>query len=243
MLVKLLFGILLSVALVLGSALPVPAGGSGPELRTRANRYNIGKNVGITLVNGSSPLTFENPWRVKNSRDRTVARLFWEDHETRLAADERVAWVWDATRSSCATDGTCTAVGGSVPAGRYTAVVRTDAGKLRTSFLIGQYFTVGFDSWPEAEFVVFAARQKAVDEMHAEAEAEEPTKIVSGIVNARHKPYNPDWDFTMRPRTIVLGEVFMEVCDGSPYYVQEHRRDWHGTRWCPWSSYVKRVGR
>jgi hypothetical protein len=47
----------------------------------------------------------------------------------------------------------------------------------------------------------------------------------------------------MGPSSIVLGEVFVEVCDGDPNYVERHRREWLGERWCPWSSYVKREGR
>jgi hypothetical protein len=47
----------------------------------------------------------------------------------------------------------------------------------------------------------------------------------------------------MGTRSIVLGQVFTEVCDASPTYVQNHRADWLGRRWCPWSSYVKRAGR
>jgi hypothetical protein len=46
----------------------------------------------------------------------------------------------------------------------------------------------------------------------------------------------------MGPHSIVLGEVFVEVCDGSPFYVQRHRKEWLGERWCPWDSYVKRIG-
>jgi hypothetical protein len=78
--------------------------------------------------------------------------------------------------------------------------------------------------------------------METEAAAEEKTLIVSGVVR-RPQRYNPDWRFAMRSGSIVLGEVFIEVCDGSPKYVQRHRSEWLGERWCPWSSYVEKVGR
>jgi hypothetical protein len=37
--------------------------------------------------------------------------------------------------------------------------------------------------------------------------------------------------------------VAIEVCDGNPRYVQRHRDEWRGETWCPWSSYVEKVGR
>jgi hypothetical protein len=56
-------------------------------------------------------------------------------------------------------------------------------------------------------------------------------------------PYNQPWSYKMGSRSIVLGEAFIEVCDASPTSVENHREDWLGKRWCPWSSYVKRAGR
>jgi hypothetical protein len=41
----------------------------------------------------------------------------------------------------------------------------------------------------------------------------------------------------------VLGEVFIEVCDAAPRYVERHKKAWLGERWCPWSSYVSKTGR
>ena len=67
-------------------------------------------------------------------------------------------------------------------------------------------------------------------------------RIVSGIVRAK-RPFNQPWSYTMGPQSIVLGQAFIEVCDASPTYVENHRADWLGQRWCPWSSYVKHAGR
>jgi hypothetical protein len=77
--------------------------------------------------------------------------------------------------------------------------------------------------------------------MTAQANSDEKTLIVSGIVR-RQVLYNSRWDFSMGHRSIELGEVFIEVCDGAPRYVQRHRDEWFGQRWCPWSSFVKRIG-
>jgi hypothetical protein len=78
--------------------------------------------------------------------------------------------------------------------------------------------------------------------MRREAAAEDKTLIVSGIVRDAAR-YNPDWSYTMGPGTIVLGEVFTEVCDANPNHVENNRRAWMGQRWCPWSSYVEREDR
>ena len=89
------------------------------------------------------------------------------------------------------------------------------------------------------DFTVFSNRADVVEQMRAELERpQEERQIVAGVVKARRPGYNADWEFILGPRSIFLGEVFMEVCDGSPYYVEKHRAEWRGQQWCPWSSYV-----
>jgi hypothetical protein len=106
----------------------------------------------------------------------------------------------------------------------------------------GQFFTLGF-AGSDRTFVLLAQEKKAIRELRADlAKPRSERRIVSGIVRAG-KPYNEPWSYTMGSRSIVLGQVFTEVCDASPAYVQNHRADWLGRRWCPWSSYVKHVGR
>ena len=214
-----------------------------PELTTDRQRYRSEAPVTITLMNQAEyPLSFENPWRVENSQGETVARLTWADEANPVGQGDTRTWTWDQSPNDCGPDG-CTEVGGYVPPGRYTAIVETQDGPARTSFLIGEYFTVGFDSRPNIEFVVFAAERTAVEQMREQAAAEDKTMNVSGIVRPGRTGYNSDWKFTMAPTSIILAEVWIEVCDGSPYYVERNRDEWKGERWCPWSSYVKRVGR
>lgn len=238
----------LSVAAVLTSiSLALPAAAVAridPQLTSDRQRYRSQVSVAITLMNRADyPLEFENPWRIENSDGETVARFSWADEANPVGQGDTRTWTWDQSPNDCGSDGACTDVGGYVPPGRYTAIVETQDGQARTTFLIGEYFTVGFESRPKLEFVVFAAEAQAVEQMRSEAVAEDKTLIVSGIVRPGHTGYNPDWKFTMGPTSIVLGEVWIEVCDGSPYYVQRHRDEWKGQRWCPWSSFVKRVGR
>jgi hypothetical protein len=106
----------------------------------------------------------------------------------------------------------------------------------------GQFFTLGFKG-SDRTFVLLAREQEAIRELRADlSKPRSERRIVSGIVRTG-KPYNQPWSYTMGTRSIVLGQVFTEVCDASPTYVQNHRADWLGRRWCPWSSYVKRAGR
>lgn len=232
----------LGVVLCFGA---VPAsGGAKVTLRTDQKRHRRAKPVTITLRNGTQqPMSFESPWVIKNEKGEAVAGLYFQPEEQVLAPGGKWTWTWDSSPNVCGSDGTCTEVGGYVPAGRYRAVVRTDHGRKRAEFSIGQFFTLGFRGQPGVEFTVFSIRKKAIDQMRAEANAGKRTKIVSGIVRWGTRPYNPAWKFNMGPASIVLGEMFTEVCDGRPGSVQRHRRAWEGERWCPWSSYVKRRGK
>jgi hypothetical protein len=103
-------------------------------------------------------------------------------------------------------------------------------------------YTIGF----RHRHVTFVVRVDDADaRQQMDAELDKPrsdrTMIVSGIVRGE-RSYNPEWGFSMGPRSVVLGEAFTEVCDARPEYVQQHRSSWMGERWCPWSSYVKKAG-
>ncbi|MGI8775558.1 MAG: hypothetical protein ACR2KQ_11235 [Actinomycetota bacterium] len=239
---------LIPVVLISCLALPfAPASAESPKppkLVVGKKRYVQGHDVKITLVNDTNTdVTYGTPWRIENTKGEIVAAYHWDRAETTLAPGESVTWSWDGTPNQCSREG-CTKVGGVPAAGKYFATVDVrNFGEMQKGFLTGRYFTLGFESRPNTTFEVFVARQKAVDQMRAEAQAEDKTLIVSGIIRLGRQGYNKDWSFYMGPRSIVLGEMFIEVCDGSPYYVQRHRRDWNGDRWCPWSSYVKRMGR
>ena len=106
----------------------------------------------------------------------------------------------------------------------------------------GAYFTLGFKRSNQT-FVIFVREQKAIHGLRADlSKPRSERRIVSGIVRTE-RPYNHPWSYTMGSRSIVLAQVFIEVCDASPNYVENHRADWLGRRWCPWSSYVKHAGR
>jgi hypothetical protein len=214
---------------------------------TDKHRYLEGEEVAITIANDTNRThTLDSDWVIK--RDKTkkaVATYVFTNDEAELEPGEKVTWLWDQyTRCY----GACQNVweGEPVGPGQYRVVLDA-SGPLKTTFRIGEYFTLGFrcddtDCVPTDPFVVFTHRPKAVAQMRAEAKAEEKTLIISGVVDHETR-YNPSWSFKMAPGSIVLGEVFIEVCDQNPHQVEENREEWMGERWCPWSSYVEKVGR
>lgn len=234
----------LILCLALPSGMAMAESPELPRLEVGKKRYLKGQDVRITIDNDTNNyVSFDSPWRIVNTKGESIAAYHWEEDETTLAPGDIATWVWDGTPNECSANG-CTKVGGIPAAGRYFASVQIRGDEtLRKGFLTGRYFTLGFESRPKTTFKVFVAREKALGQMRAEAKAEEKSLIVSGIVRLGRLGYNSDWSFYMAPRSIVTGEVFIEVCDGSPYYVQRHRKEWNGDRWCPWSSYVKRMGR
>ena len=236
---------LLCVLLLVFAASPVGAiAPADPQLTTDKKRYRPQQHVTITLTNQADyELSFETPWRIENAKGETVSRFHFSEGESPMEPGESIVWVWDQSPNECGSDGACTNIGGYVPPGSYSAVVDTQDGTVRAQFQIGEYFTIGFESRPSLRFGVFVARADDIEQMSAEAEAENKTLIVSGKVRAWRAGYNPDWRFVMDPKTIVLGEMFIEVCDGSPWYVQRNLDEWKGERWCPWSSYVMKQGR
>ena len=203
----------------------------------------------IRLVNDTGrTITFKSPWRIRDRHSgRVVSRYYWTDEERTFNAGGRRVWEWQQDPNQYSTEAK-TQVGGHVGPGSYIAEVDIADYTLREPFKIGRYFTLGFrcgeteDCDPPDPFVVFVTKDQAIRKMKEEAASEKKTLIVSGIVSRRVR-YNPDWSYSMGSQSIVLGEVFTEACDAHPEYVEEHRRQWRGERWCPWSSYVKRMGR
>ena len=205
--------------------------------------HAIGESVAIRLDgSGTVGMQMSETWELTHLETGQTAFYQWSENERLVSGFDDRVWVWDQRVNQCY--GECVNVreGDPAPPGRYEVTMTIGDKKKTARFTLGQYFTLGFDARPNIEFSVFVGSQPEIDQMTAEAAAEDKTLIVSGLVRKARK-YNPDWTFSMGPHSIVLGEMFIEVCDGSPWYVQRHRDEWLGERWCPWDSYVKRVGR
>lgn len=209
------------------------------------HRYVVGERVVFDLVNASeTSLTVEGPLVVRDKETREqVASYDWDGSKT-LEPSDRLQWVWDQWKGDCRNDCAHPDIDPPdlVDPGRYEISAQTDQGTLSASFSIGEYFTLGFDGRP-ATFVAFVLDEATIAEMRDESKSEEKTLIVSGLVQPGRRAYNHPWQFFMPPDTIETGEAFIETCDATPWYVQRHRQEWAGMRWCPWSSFVARQGR
>jgi hypothetical protein len=236
----------LALVLITSLVLPAPASAGGEvTFDTNRARYRDGVVVTLTFHNGTrADVTMENPWVIENRRTGDTESIYiWPDDQLVVGPGEDRVWRWEQNDGGCY--GQCENIqyGDPVGAGKYLGIARTTRSDYGAPFDIGEFFTLGFTSRPHIDFVTYVNTPEEVAQMRVEVEASaEDKQIVSGIVRWGRR-YNPDWNFTMAPGSIVLGDVFIEVCDGSPFYVQRHRKEWLGQRWCPWSSYVEKVGR
>lgn len=232
------------VSIVLALLLTPPAmtaGAAGDRVYVGvAPRQTVGRPVSVRVWNRTTDGARLGSVATMASRDGTpVATHHWSESERDLEPSEVLYWDWDQ-RTGCSGD--CPegeGPGERVPAGRYVATVSIEGVRRSVPFTVGAYFRIGFEGRDET-FVAFVATDAEVRAMSREARSEDKTLIVSGLVRAGSKRYNPDWGYTMGSHSIELGEVFAEVCDASPGYVQRHLDEWDGQRWCPWSSYVAR---
>lgn len=206
-------------------SLDAGAGSADVEFGATQQRFLDTEDVKLSLVNNEEEAVelFGGSIRAVKSGKR-ITRLAPRRQFLKPGAEH--TWTWT-------TDGRV---------GRFEARFRTSAGKFTDRFERGAYFTLGFDQ-NDTSFILWVREKKPIRQLRADLnKAQGDRRIVSGIVS-EGAGYNPAWSYTMGPGTIVLGEVFIEVCDASPRYVENHRRQWTGDRWCPWSSYVKSEGR
>ena len=232
------------IAAVATMAIAAPISAAEDTLVLHLKRHHRpGAPVIVVLQNASDePQRFETPWTITRAKTHeVVAQFHWSVAERRLAPDETAIWEWDQRRGSHSTEPAPPDEGDRVGPGGYVLTIDTGDEVLKRRFHIGRFFTLGFDG-RAASFVVFVNEARPIKLMKAEAGAEDKTLIVSGKVREARR-YNGDWSYSMGPGSIVLGEVFIEVCDGSPRYVERHKDEWRGKRWCPWSSYVAAIGR
>ncbi len=235
----------------------VPTGAAAKRdplvFRTQSERYLLGRDVEIRFVNHTGKRVWMGKkWALVDRDGNEVAQYLWPKGSRRVEPGDNRVWIWDQRTSRCY--GECQNVWEGDPAdyGRYKvrmkAVYRAGDvvlhNQLSTKFDIGTFFTVEFDSHPDASFVVFPNEREVIEAMRAELERpEEERQMVIGIVRARSERYNGDWSYVMGEGSMHLAEVAIEVCDASPYYVEENLDDWRGEQWCPWSSNVAHEGR
>ncbi|MDQ4064999.1 MAG: hypothetical protein M3161_03020 [Actinomycetota bacterium] len=224
--------VVLAATLLMGVVFSPAAAQTGIDFGATRERNLDSNNVTITITNHTNDRIELFRGNVRDVRDgHREARLRPEVRYLRPGEQHSWEWIHEGD------------------AGRFKATLHTSAGTLRDIFDVGAYFTINFrcNDTPENPcydpFVIWVREDRPIRQLRADlAEPQEGRRIVSGIVR-RAKPYNAHWSYTMGPASIVLGEVFIEVCDANPQYVEENRREWMGERWCPWSSYVESEGR
>ena len=218
--------LLLVVAASLGLT-PLQAGATHGELELEASRarYLDTEDVVLRLENHTDQRIELLGGSIRDaSSDEKVEDL--EAARRYLGPDGFHEWIW--------TPGGIT--------GRFVARFNTSAGTLFSRFQVGAYFTIAFEGRDDT-FVVYTRREKAIDDLREDlTRPQEERRIVSGIVRGE-VPYNAAWSYSMGPGSIILADMWIEVCDANPRYVENHRRQWMGERWCPWSSYVASEGR
>jgi hypothetical protein len=238
-----LSGFLLLACLAFAS--PATAGPWGPpRFYLAAPRYIEDEPITFKLRhdNHNKVRYMSETWDIVDDSGAVISQYYWTADERRMAPHAYKTWVWDQ-HEACY--GACQNVweGDPAPPGTYQIRASVDDIEVTMEFTIGAYFHIGFDGRPKTDFVVFTHKADVVQQMRAELDRpQEERQIVAGKVRGRHPGYNEPWSFVLAPPSIFLGEVFVEVCDGSPNYVERHLNEWRGRQWCPWSSYVAAEG-
>lgn len=67
--------------------------------------------------------------------------------------------------------------------------------------------------------------------------------VILGTVAAGDGGFNGPWSWHLVPSTIQVADFAIELCDGTPSYIEANRDDWIRTvkNYCPWSAKVVSV--
>jgi hypothetical protein len=60
--------------------------------------------------------------------------------------------------------------------------------------------------------------------------------IPVGTLSCKCTGWNCEWDFHMAPESITFAHAAIELCDGTPSYVNSHCAEFGGGSYCPWSA-------
>lgn len=55
--------------------------------------------------------------------------------------------------------------------------------------------------------------------------------------------FNAPWSWHLDPDRVDMTEAAIEVCDGTPSYVEAHRPDFEAVGYCPWAGRVSAIRR
>ncbi len=84
-------------------------------------------------------------------------------------------------------------------------------------------------------FYVWITNPMGINEAIALWRGQSMASIPVGAVDCANGMFNCGWSWRMKPDTVRFAEVTIELCDGTPSYVQSHCNDF-ATSYCPWAA-------
>lgn len=103
----------------------------------------------------------------------------------------------------------------------------------------GQFFTVKVAS---DTFVMYVTDATTI-QLAADNFAGKNNRFPTGRIEAGNGGFNGIWGWHYVPDNVRMVEASVEVCDGTPSYVNTHLNDYLAIGYCPWSAKVIKVGR
>lgn len=87
-------------------------------------------------------------------------------------------------------------------------------------------------------FSVFITNTDTIDQLIALWRGESAATIPSGRVVKGGVPYNSPWSWHIDSEDITMAEATIELCDGTPSYLEWHLDEWIETvgYFCPWAA-------
>jgi hypothetical protein len=104
-------------------------------------------------------------------------------------------------------------------------------------------FGMHFDTTGTEDFIAKTADPELIDKIRAELQNSPDQRFlhIHGRIDRGNDGYNLGWSWHFIPEEWNLAEMSIEVCDGTPSYVEENLDEWLSMQdsFCPWDSYVK----
>jgi hypothetical protein len=104
-------------------------------------------------------------------------------------------------------------------------------------------FGMHFDASGTEDFIAKTSDPELIDIIAAELENPPYQRFlhIHGRIERGNDGYNLNWSWHFVSGEWDLAEMSIEVCDGTPSYVEENLDEWLSMQdsFCPWDSYVK----
>ena len=103
-------------------------------------------------------------------------------------------------------------------------------------------YLFGFTDSPEFNFVAVTTDSLVISQLEAQLALPEGKRLMhlNGPIGRGDGGHNLNWDWHFLPGEWLLAEVSIELCDGTPSYVNDNLDYFVDTvgQYCPWGSYV-----